>query len=160
MTALFPPPPAFCFAVAIGASLADSSFREVSGLKAEWKSDEVEEGGQNRFVHRLPTRTRYTNVVLKRGIVRMTSPLAYWLSDCFRGDFLGSPVDAQTVNVLLLDPRRRPLVQWSLEGAWPVSWEHSGLDSMQSELAVETIELAYRWFERRTFAYPDEASAA
>lgn len=160
MTAPFYPPPSFCFAVVFGLNLIDTSFQEVTGLKAEWTTEDVEEGGQNRFVHRLPSRTKFSNVVLKRGVVRVTSPIAYWLSDCFRGDFISDPVEAKTVNVLLLDPRRRPLVQWALEGAWPVAWEHSGLDSMQNNLLVETVELSYRWFERRTFAYPDEIFAS
>jgi phage tail-like protein len=156
MTYVFAPPAAFCFAVTFGLNLLDSSFQEVSGLKAEWGVEEVPEGGENRYVHRLPTRTRYSNVVLKRGVVRMTSPLAYWLSDCFSADFVGHKVDPKLVNVLLLDGKRRPVVHWMLEGAYPVAWDHSAMQSMESNLLVETVELAYRYFDRHTYAYPDE----
>jgi phage tail-like protein len=152
----FPPPAAFHFAIAFDLNVIDSSFQEISGLKAEWGTEDVQEGGQNRFVHRLPTRTKFSNLVLKRGVVRLTSPLAYWLSDCFSGDFIGNPVVPKLVNVLLLDGRHRPVVHWQVEGAYPLAWEHSTLNSMENSLLVETVELSYRYFERHTFAYPDE----
>lgn len=156
----FPPPGAFCFALAFDFNIIDSSFQEVSGLKAEWGTEEVAEGGQNRFVHRLPTRTKFSNLVLKRGVVRLTSPLAYWLSDCFSADFIGNPVVPKMINVLLLDGRRRPVVHWGVEGAYPVAWEHSGLNSMENSLLIETIEFTYGYFERHTLAYPDEVFAS
>ena len=147
--ALFdPPPPAFHFAVSIGANHTESSFQEVSGLKAEWTSEEVKEGGQNRFVHRLPLRTHYTNVRLKRGVVVGASPLAGWLTKSFRADFSTAGVETRNVVILLLDARHRPIVKWWLASAYPVSWEHSDLSSTENNLLVETVELSYAFFER------------
>lgn len=147
--ALFDPPPAaFHFSVSLGADRAESSFQEVSGLKAEWTTEEVKEGGQNRFVHRLPLRTRYSNVVLKRGVVLRTSALATWLTRSFRADFSGSPVKTTNLVVLLLNAQQQPILKWWLAGAYPVSWDHSTLSSMESNLLVETIELSYAFFER------------
>jgi len=147
--ALFDPPPAaFHFSVSLGADRAESSFQEVSGLKAEWTTEEVKEGGQNRFVHRLPLRTRYSNVLLKRGVVLRTSALATWLTRSFRADFSSSPVKTTNLVVLLLNAQQQPILKWWLAGAYPVSWDHSTLSSMESNLLVETIELSYAFFER------------
>lgn len=142
------PPPSFHFAVSFDGSSVDSSFQEVSGLKAQWTTEDVAEGGQNRFVHRLPLRTSYTNAVLKRGVVVGGSPLAGWLAQSFRADFAVQPVVTRSVVILLLDGGGKPLVKWWLAGAYPVSWDHSPLSSTENNLLIETIELSYAFFER------------
>ena len=43
-------------------------FMEVSGLEVTVAVEDVEEGGQNGFVHKLPGRMTWPNIVLKRGI--------------------------------------------------------------------------------------------
>jgi len=156
----FYPPRAFCFTFALEASTADGSFQEISGLKVNWTWDEVKEGGQNGFTHRLPLRTEYSNLVLKRGVVRRASPLATWLSACFEGNFAVQKVEAKTAIVMLLDGAGRPQVQWTLEGAYPLSWDHSSLNATESNLLIETIELTCRGLRRQTHVYPDETNAA
>jgi phage tail-like protein len=148
----FYPPAAFCFDLSFDGSGADASFQEISGLKVEWTSEEVEEGGQNRFVHKLPLRVRHSNLVLKRGVALQQSPLSAWLKTSFRGSFVAQPAQTKNVVVKLLDGRKRPLVKWSLTGAYPVSWDHSPLNSTESSLLVETMELSCRFFERETYS--------
>lgn len=156
----FYPPRAFCFTFALEASNADGSFQEISGLKVNWTWDEVREGGQNSYVHRLPLRTEYSNLVLKRGVVRQGSPLGLWLASCFDGNFIVQKVQPKTAVVMLLDGASRPLVQWTLEGVYPLSWDHSSLNATESNLLIETIELTCREFRRQTHVYPDETNAA
>jgi phage tail-like protein len=147
--ALFDPPPAaFHFAVSFGGSSEDSSFQEISGLKVRWTTQNVEEGGENRYVHKLPLRTEYSNVILKRGVVVRASPLAEWLTESFSGNFAVRPARAQTVVILLLNDSNQPILKWSLAQAYPVSWDHSNLASMESNLLIETIELSCAYFER------------
>ena len=75
------PPPAFYFNLTvIGSATAlfamtmiDASCQEVTGIQAEFEFETVVEGGENRFVHRLPRYTKFPNLVLKRGIVTKTS---------------------------------------------------------------------------------------
>ena len=43
-------------------------FSEVSGLEMNTEFEEYKEGGVNTFVHKLPTITKYQNLVLKRGM--------------------------------------------------------------------------------------------
>ncbi len=62
-------PVSFHFKVEFGNSSddQDNRFQEVAGLSAEITTEEVREGGLNEYVHRLPTGTKYGNLVLKRG---------------------------------------------------------------------------------------------
>jgi len=160
MTFPFYPPPAFCFSFSLDGSSVDGSFQEVSGLKVEWTTDPVKEGGQNGFVHQLPLRTQFSNLILKRGVVRRASPLASWLTTAFEGNFMAQKVQRKTAVVMLLDSTSRPLVQWTIDGAWPVSWAYSTMNASESNLLIETIEISCSRFKRQTFLYGDETDAA
>ena len=70
--AVYYPPVGFHFRVEFildGTVESDTRFQEVSGLSAELGTEEVVEGGENRFSHRLPTRAKYSNLTLKRGLL-------------------------------------------------------------------------------------------
>jgi phage tail-like protein len=142
------PPAAFNFSVSLSGATGESSFQEVSGLKAQWTTEDVAEGGQNRFVHKLPLRTRFDNVVLKRGVITRKSKLADWLTASFRADFTAGRVHPKSIVILLLDAAQQPILKWWLAGAYPVAWDHSTLSSMESNLLIETVELSYAFFER------------
>jgi phage tail-like protein len=152
----FYPPRSFCFALAFEDSDVDASFQEINGLKTELTTEEVAEGGVNRYVHRLPVRTKYSNLIMKRGVVRTKSPLAEWLDTGFAGNFAATLVDPRTIVVMLLDMWRRPIVAWTLFGAYPVSWDHSSLNSTGNDLLIETIEISCNWVKRKTYAYNNE----
>jgi phage tail-like protein len=160
VTLSFYPPRAFCFSFSLDGSSMDASFQEISGLKSEWTTEDVQEGGENGYVHRLPLRTKFGNLILKRGVVRRASPLANWLTASFAGNFLVHKVQVKTAIVMLLDAQSRPLVKWTLAGAYPVSWDHSILNASESALLIETIELSCRQFQRDTYAYSDENHAS
>jgi len=138
------PPPAFYFKVEFLASggMFDTSFKEVSGISFEMKTQEVEEGGENRFVHKLPNGVKHSNLVLKRGVEDLTSPLVLWCQDVLDDGFQNG-IETRTVMVKLLDADQTPIRNWSFSDAYPVKWEIGGFDSQKNEVAIETIELAY-----------------
>ena len=84
------PPTGFYFKVIFSATLgmSDTSFQEVSGISSEVELEEVVEGGENRYVHRLPKSVKHPKLVLKRGIAKMTSPLVIWCRSVFEADFI------------------------------------------------------------------------
>jgi phage tail-like protein len=143
------PPASFHFSVAFSdlAGTPESSFAEVSGLDAERSSSEIKEGGENRFAHRVPERAKYANLVLKRGVVVGGSRLVTWCKAILEGD-LGTPIVPQDIDVILLDPQGAPLMSWNFKRAWPTKWNVSPLNADKSELAIETLELAYSYFTR------------
>lgn len=165
MSEIYRPPVAFHFSVTLFGSLApfsaasgvDGSFQEVSGIQVEQQVEEVVEGGENRFVHRLPRPARYSNLVLKRGVVTRSSVLAEWVGQTV-GSSLSLPVIPQNLLVMLLDAEGDPVVVWGFVNAWPVRWETGTLDSQRNEVLTETMEFTYGYFERLVLTSP--ASAA
>jgi len=87
------PLPAFYFKVAFAATSnsEDTSFQEVSGIGSEMETEDLAEGGENRFSHRLPKSVKHPKLVLKRGIAVMDSPLVVWCQDVLDGAFI-SPI--------------------------------------------------------------------
>lgn len=138
------PPPAFHFRVSFAATggQSDTSFQEVSGLVSEMETEPYQEGGENRFRHALPKGVTHPNLVLKRGIAKLESPLVIWCKAVLEGDLV-LPVTPQSLLVMLLDEERSPLRSWSFSGAYPVKWEVGAFESTRNEVALETVELAY-----------------
>jgi len=140
------PPVGFHFRVdflGIAAGPFDSRFPEEAGPAVEVGVEELEEGGENRFSHRLPGRARYGNLVLRRGLLR-ESALLKWCEDAI----LHFQFQPATVNVMLLNESHAPLMAWCFERAWPVKWSVSDLKAQENSIVVETLELAYSRFTR------------
>ena len=148
------PPTSFFFGVQLvgDKAHADASFQEAAGLSVEMAFEEYAEGGVNQFKHRLPTYPKYSNLVLKRGLVLQHLPLYQWCRKTLQGGF-SSPIKPQSVMVTLLGPpskkggKPQHLKRWNLVNAWPVKWSLSDLRAQESELAIETLELTYDYFE-------------
>lgn len=145
--AVYYPPVGFHFRVEFtldGVQDGDIRFQEVSGLSAELGVEEVVEGGENRFSHRLPTRAKYSNLILKRGLLN-DSRLIAWCTDGIE-NFVFEPT---TVNVTLLNENHEPVAEsFSFVRAWPVKWAVSDFKAQENSIVVETLELAYNYFSR------------
>lgn len=114
-----------------------AGFSEVSGLQAETEVEEYWEGGQNAFVHRLPKKTTYPPLVLKRGITD-TSLLWDWYLAVVSGTIV-----RQTGSIVLLDQSGDEVCRWNFFDAYPVKWVGPELNASQSGVAIETVELVH-----------------
>jgi phage tail-like protein len=130
----------------------DARFQTVSGLSVEYDYESFKEGGENRFEHKLPVRTKYADMVLKRGML-MDSGVIKWFLTAFR-DREFSPAD---INVILMNEKGDPLRTWNVAHAIPKKWLVSDLNANESSIVVETMELTYRYF---TIQPPISASGA
>ena len=138
------PPVGFHFSVRFelpGVTASDMRFRDISGLTMELEELTYNEGGENRFSHRLPVRGRYPDLVLKRGLL-VDSGLRKWIVDAVH-NLVIQPI---TVWVTLLDETHSPLQTYTVVGAWPKKWVISDFNAEASEIVVETLELAYQYF--------------
>ncbi|WP_111429167.1 phage tail protein [Rhodobacteraceae bacterium DSL-40] len=143
-------PVVFHFAVSIAGadgSGADAAFREASGLESEIEIETVTEGGENRFVHRLPKAVKHPNLVLKRGLTSTSSELVKWCKATFENDFTAA-ITPKSMVVSLRDAEGDPVASWSIDRAYPVKWSVGGFDAMKNEIAVETVEFAYNMLKR------------
>uniref|UniRef100_C6E5Y0 Phage tail protein n=1 Tax=Geobacter sp. (strain M21) TaxID=443144 RepID=C6E5Y0_GEOSM len=137
------PPWGFYYRVEFGFSKNkdDVRFQTVSGLTVEYDMEEYKEGGENRFTHKLPVRTKYADLVLKRGMLTK-SEVFDWLFRAFR-DREFKPTD---LNIVLLNEKGEPLRTWKVAHAVPRKWQVSDLNASENSLVIETLELSYRYF--------------
>lgn len=142
------PLPAFYFKVTFAATLgmSDTSFQEVSGITAEVETEPVVEGG-NQYVRQLPKSIKHSNLVLKRGIAAMTSPLVIWCRTVMESNFM-LPIVPTPVSVYLMNENRTPVRAWLFADAYPVKWNVDTFISTKNEVAIETIELSYSYLTR------------
>ncbi len=119
----------------------EARFQSVSGLSVEYDTEEYKEGGENRFTHKLPVRTKYNDLVLKRGMLTDSDTID-WMLDAFR-DRVFTP---RTVTVILMNEQGEPLRTWNVTHAVPKKWSISDLNANENSIVVETLELTYQYF--------------
>ncbi|MCD2449915.1 phage tail protein [Methylicorpusculum oleiharenae] len=137
------PPLGFYYKVEFGISQMsnDVRFQTVSGLTVEYDYESFKEGGENRFEHKLPVRTKYADLVLKRGMLTDSSVIK-WFIDAFRD----RTFEPASVNVILMNEKSEPLRTWKVAHAIPKKWQVSDFNANESAVVIETMELTYRYF--------------
>jgi len=136
------PPLGFHFLVEFGNQKDEYQFQSVSGLSYNLGTEDITEGGENRFVHKLPQRPRYPNLVLKRGLL-VDSELIDWCRSSVE-DFSYSPTD---IIIKLLNEEHEPLITWNVIHAYPVKWAVAEFNAEESKIVIETLELTYNYFK-------------
>jgi phage tail-like protein len=138
------PPVGFHFKVEVRdlpANDHDVCFTEVSGLSVEMGVEEVPEGGENHFVQKYPTRPKYPDLVLKRGLLK-NSEIWKWIRDCIEH----LEITPKDVFVKLLNEEHQPLMTWRLVGAFPTKWSVSDFNASNSAVVIESLQMYYRYF--------------
>lgn len=138
------PPVGFHFKVEVAglSNDLDVRFTEVSGLSVEMGSEEVAEGGENRFTQKYPTRRKYPELVLKRGLVLPESGIWNWVKACV-DDY---DIQPRSLFIKLLGAEHEPLMTWCVVGAYPVKWSVSDLNASNNAVAIESLQFAYQYF--------------
>ncbi len=131
------PEGAFIFALEID-KVEVAQFREANGLKSTTAVFELEEGGMNHRVHKLPGQSRWDNIVLRYGVSSDTS-LLKWRNEIL-DDAFGNRRNGSIVMKTLggEEVRRYNFVQ-----GWPVAWEGPSFNAESADLAVEMVEIAH-----------------
>lgn len=133
----------------------DTRWTEVSGLNVELTTEELVEGGENRFVHKLPQRAKYPNLVLKRGYFSsLPSPLMTWADDAINN----LDIKPCQVQVMLLDEMHLPAKTWAFTNAYPVKMSMSDFKATDNSFLIETLELTYQFFRKESLT--DKLKAA
>lgn len=138
------PPWGFYYRVEFGISqnTNDVRFQSVSGLSVEYDYETFKEGGENRFEHKLPVRTKYSDLVLKRGMLTEGSDIIEWFVDAFQNRNF-QPSD---ITIILMNEAGDPLRSWKISQAIPKKWLISDLNANENAIVIETMELTYRYF--------------
>ncbi|HAP62323.1 MAG TPA: hypothetical protein DCR93_23445 [Cytophagales bacterium] len=116
-------------------------FQSVNGLKGGYSPGSYQEGGVSAFTHQLTERSAYGPLTLKKGLTQ-DNFLYSWCQTTFQ------TMRTVPANVLisLLDEKREPVENWMLVHAIPTNWDATGMDSGQSQIMIESIQLSYQYF--------------
>lgn len=129
----------FIFALEID-GIEIAQFLECSGLKSHTEVFELQEGGMNHSVHKLPGQSRWDNIQLRYGVTSDVS-LIKWRGEILQDDFGGG--SRRNGSIVLKNNSMEVVRRYNFVGAWPVAWEGPSLSASGSELAIEMIELAH-----------------
>ena len=124
------------FKVALQPELAIGRFSECTGIAVEVETKEYQEGGSNDFVHKLPTRVKYPNIVLKRGVTHEEALLQWF----FESRFTPTRYD---MTITLMGPGTQEVRSWVFMNAYPVKWTGPNLNAGSNAIASEQLEIVH-----------------
>ena len=135
------PLPVFHFAVQWGGTRV--GFSEVTGLTQENQAIEYRDGSFPEYSSiKMPGLRKFSNVVLKRGVIKADNEFFAWLSTIRL-----NKVERRDVTVSLLNENHEPVMVWKIHNAFPVKLEGPQLKASGNEVAIESIELAHEGLE-------------
>lgn len=135
------PIPVFHFTVQWGGTRI--GFSEVSGLTQENQAIEYRDGSFPEYSSiKMPGLRKFSNVTLKRGIVKADNDFFKWLSTVKLNQ-----VERRDVVISLLNEEHTPVMTWKIHNAFPVKVEGPGLKASGNEVAIESIEIAHEGLE-------------
>jgi phage tail-like protein len=111
-------------------------FTQIQGLSAQLDVLEYPEGGRNDFVHKLPSRIKYSNLTLKRGVTNETALLDWFKSTVVKA----TPAN---MSLTLYDPYGAQIRAWSFFMAYPVKWTGPDVNAGGNEFMTESLEIAH-----------------
>jgi phage tail-like protein len=117
-------------------------FSEVSGLQAETEVESIEEGGVNDYVHKLPKKTKYPNIILKKG---MTDSDALWK---WYKDVVDGKITRKSGYIILVDDEGKEKWRWNFIEAFPVKWTGPELKADSNTVAFESVEIAHNGIKK------------
>ena len=135
------PLPSFHFTVEWGGSRV--GFSEVSGLTQENQVIEYRDGSFPEYSSiKMPGLRKFSNVTLKRGIVKGDNQFFKWLSTVKL-----NTVERRDLIINLLNEEHQTVMVWKVMRAFPVKVEGPQLKATANEVAIESIELAHEGLE-------------
>ena len=122
---------------------AVASFAEVSGLQFDIEFEEYQEGGENRFRHKLPKSARYANLTLRRGLTH-DALLWDWFQARMRGEVNTPTASRRSITIVLwgvIPPDET--WRWEFKDAYPVKWVGPDLKAETGAVAFESLDFAH-----------------
>ena len=123
-------------------SITRAAFHECSGIDSAIDVIEHREGGENTTLRKLPGLTKYSNIVLKRGITD-DSELYAWHLKAIKGDVI-----RKNGSIVLLNRKGEEVARWNFVRAWPAKWVGPSLTAEGNDVAIEELDLAHEGIER------------
>ena len=115
-------------------------FQEFSGLKTSNEVVEIVEGGLNDRVHKRPGQGKWENITL-RYATNYSLDLLGWRDEFLGGDYTTRPTASGAITIK--NNHGDVIRRYEFKEMWPVSWEGPSLNAGSSDMAVESLEIAF-----------------
>lgn len=112
-------------------------FNEVSGIDAELEPIDYRNGDEDFVKRKLPGIKKFTNIVLKRGIIGDLD-VFNWIKTAMDGK-----VDRREGAIILRDEARNPVMRWKFVRGWACKYTGPSLKGDSSAVAIESIEICH-----------------
>lgn len=118
-------------------------FTEVCGLEFETEVIEYREGNSLLYNNKKqPGRTKYANIILKRGVFLGDFDLYDWWKKTYY--FMEQATSfRETIVIKLLNDANQPIISWSLANAWPCKVRYGSLNSEANDILIESMEIVH-----------------
>ena len=139
------------FLVTVDGIAGTAAFSEVTGVEASVDVIEFRQGNANSLAPvKIPGLVKHGNVTLKMGYT-LDSAFKTWIQECVsetRGEMPRNNVQIELIDINTGAPQTVSTQVtgtrvWILTNAWVTKYNAPDLDAKTSDVAIESVELAY-----------------
>lgn len=139
------------FLVTVNSISGTAAFSEVTGVEASVDVIEFRQGNANSLAPvKIPGLVKHGNVTLKFGYT-LDSAFKTWIQECVsevRGEMPRNDVQIEMIDINGGAPQQLATAitgtrVWVLKNAWVTKYNAPDLDAKTSDVAIESVELAY-----------------
>lgn len=139
------------FYVSVANVSGTAAFSEVTGIDASVDVIEFRQGNANSLAPvKIPGLVKHGNITLKMGYT-LDSAFKTWIQECVsetRGQMPRSDVSIELIDINGASPQSLQNAVtgtrvWVLSNAWVTKYNAPDLNASTSEVAIESVELAY-----------------
>jgi phage tail-like protein len=146
------------FLVTIDEQAGDAAFSEITGLDATVDVIEFRQGNSSSLAPvKIPGLVKHGNLTMKFGLTG-SAAFRQWIFDCINhqreGSIRVSDIYIELVSIQEAAPPKADTsastgdsMAWQLKNAWVTKYTGTDLNALQSEVAIETIEVAYEYLQ-------------
>lgn len=133
----------FAFRVEIDGIMA-AAFRQAGPFRWTTKVKPIREGGNNRGFVNLVEPGEFAPLGLKKGLASGNNELFLWMK---RVHDANAPFMRANISVVLMNEKGSEVGRFNLYNAFPSKYELGQLDGKTNEIAIETLEITFDYFE-------------
>lgn len=139
------------FVVTVDTISGTAAFSEVTGIESTVDVIEFRQGNSGSLAPvKIPGLVKHGNVTLKMGYI-LSSPFKTWVMECVSETRGQIPRQDVTIELIDINPGAPNAIvtsvqgarQWTLKNAWVTKYNAPDLDAKNSDVAIETVEIAY-----------------
>jgi phage tail-like protein len=118
-------------------------FSGCSGLSYSTEVVEYNEIVQGKLVtHKRPGRTKYDDIVLKRGLSANMAAID-WYQNVQDGE-----VQRQDGSIVVYDRAGNELARWNFSRGWPSKWSGGDMDAGSDDIMIEELTITHELLKK------------